>query len=121
MDVIETRVSFISLFKLRGFQLYAPDLDRVFDNDEISNTLFRDSNLKNNSKLVLREPPKVKLDEDGNPIEESDEELDEEEGEDEMMEEGGEDEIDEMAEEGEAEMEDGEGQGEGDADGEAKD
>jgi hypothetical protein len=58
MDVIETRVSFYRLFHTRGFQLYSPDLDRVYDTAELSTTLFRDSHLKNGSKLLLREPPK---------------------------------------------------------------
>ena len=83
----------------------------MFSTAELSTTLFRDSQLKNGSKLVLREPPKQLLDADGNPVEESDEDA-EEEGEDEMIEEGGEDEISEMNEEGEAEMEEGDDAGE---------
>ena len=74
--------------------------------DELSTILFRDSQLKNGSKLVLKEPTKVKKDDEGMEIEESEEE-DAEGGEDEMMEEGGEDEIYEMAEDGEAEMNEG--------------
>lgn len=104
MDAIETRVSFFRLFRQRGYQIYAPEIDRVFDS-ELATTLFRDSGLKNNSKLVLREPVKQRLDDNGEPIEESEEdEVDGEEGEDEMMEEGGEEEFDEMPEEGEGEM-----------------
>ena len=105
MDVIETRVSFFRMFKLRGFQIYAPEIDRIFDNEEMATILFRDSYLKNGSKLVLCEPVKVKYDEDGEPILSEDEDEDAEGGEDEQMEEGGEDEVDEMAEEGEAEKE----------------
>lgn len=104
MDVIETRVSFFRMFKLRGFQIYAPEIDRIFDNEEMSTILFRDSYLKNGSKLVLVEPVKVKYDEDGEPILSEDE--DAEGGEDEIMEEEGEEEVDEMAEEGEGEGED---------------
>lgn len=59
MDVIETRVSFFRMFKLRGFQIYAPEIERIFDNEEMSTILFRDSYLKNGSKLVLVEPVKV--------------------------------------------------------------
>ena len=103
MDVIEERVSFFRMFKSRGFQVYAPEIDRIFDNEEMNTILFRDSYLKNGSKLVLCEPVKVKYDEDGEPILSDDEDADAEGGEDEMMEEGGEDEVDEMAEEGEAE------------------
>ncbi len=106
MDVIETRVSFFRMFKSRGFQTYAPEIDRIFDNEEMATILFRDSYLKNNSKLVLCEPVKVKYDDDGEPILSEDEDDDAEEGEDEQMEEGGEDEVDEMAEEAEAENED---------------
>lgn len=96
MDIIETRVSFVRMFTQRGFQIYAPDQDRVFEHGELGTILFRDSSLKNNSKLVLLEPVKVRLDEDGEPImedSEGDEEMDGGEGgEDEMNEEGGEDE-----------------------------
>ena len=91
MDVIESRVSFVRMFTQRGFQIYAPDQDRVFEHDELSTLLFRDSTLKNNAKLVLLEPVKVRLGPDGEPILESDEEMGEG-GEDEMVEEGGEDE-----------------------------
>ena len=114
LDVIETRVSFFRMFTLRGFQTFAPELDKVFDANELSTTLFKDSQLKNGSKLILREPTKVRLNEDGEPIEESEDEDDDdaEGGEDEMMEEGGEDEIDEQAEDAEAEMQEGAGQGE---------
>ena len=119
MDVIETRVSFYRMFKARGYQTYAPDLDRVFDNEELSTTLFRDSQLKNNSKIVLREPVRQKLGPDGEPIEDSEEEdEDMEEGEAEMEE--GEMEMIEMGEEGEMEMEEGEGVGDDDADDAAK-
>lgn len=91
MDIIETRVSFVRMFTQRGFQIYAPDQDRVFEHEELSTLLFRDSTLVNNSKLVLLEPVKVRLGPDGEPIlEDSDEDM--EGGEDEMVEEGGEDE-----------------------------
>lgn len=79
----------------------------------MATTLFRDSQLKNGSKLVLREPVKQRLNEDGEPIEEDEEDEDDAEGgEDEMMEEGGEDEMYDMAEDGEAEQdEDAPGEG----------
>lgn len=80
--------------------------------------MFRDSGLKNNSKLVLREPAKKKVDDNGEPIEDSEEEVEGEEGEDEMMEEGGEDEIYEMPEEGEGEMMEGQMDGADDPDAE---
>lgn len=38
MDVIEERVSFFRMFKLRGFQIYAPELDRIFDISELTTT-----------------------------------------------------------------------------------
>lgn len=113
MDVIEQRVSFFRMFKLRGFQIYAPEIDRIFDNDEMATILFRDSYLKNGSKLVLVEPVKVKYDEDGEPILSEDE--DAEGGEDEIMEEEGEEEVDEMAEEGEAEEDDADAKADDDA------
>ena len=124
MDVIESRVSFFRMFKQRGFQLFSLELDKQFDINELSQTLFRDSQLKNNFKLILREPQKVKLGPDGEPLELSEEDEDDEEGgEDEMMEEGGEDELIEMLEEGEAEMLEGDIDAEDDKgqDGEAQD
>ena len=30
MDVIEDRVSFFRIFKMRGLEIYAPDTDRIF-------------------------------------------------------------------------------------------
>lgn len=92
MEVIEDRVPFFRMFKLRGFEIFAPDIGRIYDNEEMSSILFRDSQLKNGSKLILREPTKQ--------MDDSDEDADDdaEEGEDEMMEEGGEDEVDEMNE-----------------------
>ena len=101
MDTIENRVFFFKMFRQRGFQLYSPDLDRVYEDGELTTTLFRDSNLKNNSKLILRPSPKAKSgDHDFDMVEGS---------EDEMIEvdedfEGGEDEIEDMDEEGEVEI-----------------
>lgn len=103
MDVIESRVSFFRMFQARNFQIYDPQMDRVIEGGTLGSTLFRDSQLKNGSKLVLREPVKKKIDADGEPME-SEEEDEGEEGEAEMLEEGGEDEIYDMHEEGEAEM-----------------
>ena len=97
MDVIEQRVSFFRMFKLRGFEIYAPDIDRIFDTAEMGSMLFRDSQLKNGSKLVLCEPAKHQAESD----EDAEGDDNGEEGEDEMMEEGGEDEVDEMNEEDE--------------------
>ena len=99
MESILSRVGFCKMFLGRGFKLYATELDRQFETDELQTILFRDSNLKNNSKLILRKPPKHK-----SPVV-----SDDEEGEDEMSVpdegfEGGEDEIEDMDEEGEAEM-----------------
>ena len=101
MDTILSRVGFCRMFQQRGFQLYSPDLDRQFEAMELTSILFRDSNLKNNSKLVLRRPPVDAAEED------SEMEMDEgfEGGEDELedMDEQGEEEIDEPGEEGAAE------------------
>lgn len=58
MEVIEDRVPFFRMFKLRGFEIFAPDIGRIYDNEEMSSILFRDSQLKNGSKLILREPTK---------------------------------------------------------------
>lgn len=105
MDTILSRVGFCRMFQQRGFQLYSPDLDRQFEAMELSSILFRDSNLKNNSKLVLRRPPVEAINDAGDS--DSDMEIDEgfEGGEDELedMDEQGEDEIDEPGEEGAAE------------------
>ena len=90
MDSIENRVFFFKMFRQRGFQLFSPDIDRVFEFDELPNTLFRDSSLKNNSQLVLRQPPKEEDEVDDS---------DEEDGA-----EGGEEELSDMDEEGEIEM-----------------
>ena len=85
MDVIETRVSFVRMFTQRGFEIYAPDEDRVFKHEELSTLLFRDSTLKNNSKLVLLAPDKQQVNSDGEVEDEddSDEEMESEGGEDE--------------------------------------
>lgn len=65
----------------------------MFEQGELGTILFRDSTLKNNSKLVLLEPVKVRLGPDGEPIvDESEDDIEGEGGEDEMNEEGGEDE-----------------------------
>lgn len=96
---IESRVFFFKMFRQRGFQLYAPELDRVFEYEELAGTLFRDSSLKNNSKLVLRQPPKPKGEGDGTESEDLDEMLLMDEGF-----EGGEDELVDMDEEGEVEI-----------------
>ena len=44
----------------RRYQIYAPDFDRVFEENELSQLLFRDVGLHNGSKLTLREPEKAK-------------------------------------------------------------
>ena len=87
MDAIETRVSFVRMFTQRGFEIFAPNEDRVFAHDELSTLLFRDSTLKNNSKLILLAPDKQRVDSNGEPIEDDEEESDEG-----MQSEGGEDE-----------------------------
>ena len=56
MDVIEDRVSFFRMFKQRGFEIFAPDADKIFEAGDLSSTLFRDSGLKHQSKIVLCEP-----------------------------------------------------------------
>lgn len=53
----------------------------------MSTLLFRDSTLKNNSKLILLAPDKQRVDSNGEPIEDDEEESDEG-----MQSEGGEDE-----------------------------
>ncbi len=98
------------MFKRRGVEIFAPELDKVFDSNEFQTVLFRDSNLKSGNKIILREPAKQNLADNGDVIIDSEEESDGAEGgEDEMMEEGGEEELDEMAEEGEMEVEEPEG------------
>ena len=98
MDTLEHRVSFFKMFKQRGNQLYSAEADRVFDYDELHNILFRDSGLKNGSKLIMRQPPK-----NVQPGDTESEELNEMILMDEGFE-GGEDEIEDMDEEGEVEM-----------------
>ena len=101
MDVIEQRVSFFRIFRMRGFEIYAPEVDRIFDSADMNTLMFRDSLLKNGSKLVLCEPAKNKVSDDEEE-EDDDEQVDDvsvveaEGGEDEMMEEGGEDEQEEI-------------------------
>lgn len=111
LGVIEDRVSFFRIFKMRGFEVYAPEIDRIFDNADMNSLHFRDSQLKNGSKLVLCEPSKNRDSENEGEASDADADADAEGGEDEMMEEGGEDEQDEMNEENEEE-----GEGEGDDD-----
>ena len=99
MESILSRVGFCKMFLGRGHKLFSAELDRQFEAEELQTILFRDSNLKNNSKLILRKPPKHK-----SPVV-----SDDEEGEEEMSVadegfEGGEDELEDMDEEGEAEM-----------------
>jgi len=98
MDTLEHRVSFFKMFKQRGNQLYSAESDRVFDYDELHNMLFRDSGLKNGSKLIMRQPPKNVV-----PGDTVTEDLNEMILMDEGFE-GGEDEIEDMDEEGEVEM-----------------
>ena len=43
LDVIEDRVTFFRMFKRRGFEIYAPETDRIFDSADMSTVLFRDS------------------------------------------------------------------------------
>ena len=105
MDMLETRVSFFKMFMSRNFQVFAPDLDRTFEGQELQDVLFRDSKLKNGSKLQLREPVRIRKGPDGEPLLLDDDE----EGEDELMEEGGEEgeaEIEDMDEEAEADLDD---------------
>ena len=71
------------MFKRRGVEIFAPELDKVFDSTEFSSVLFRDSQLKNGSKLILREPARQKLEDNGDVVIESEEESDMEGGEDE--------------------------------------
>jgi hypothetical protein len=118
MDVIEDRVSFFRMFKQRGFEIYAPEIDRIFEVSDMTTTLFRDSGLKNGSKLVLCEPSKRVADSDE---ENEASDVDAEGGESEMMEEGGEDEQDEMNEESEAEQDDAGEAAEGDDENEDED
>lgn len=99
METLENRVSFFKMFRQRGFQLYSAENDRVFDFDELPSTLFRDSGLKNGSKLIMRQPPKPKGDESETESQELNEMLLMDEGF-----EGGEDELVDMDEEGEEEM-----------------
>jgi hypothetical protein len=125
MDTLEHRVSFFKMFKQRGNQLYSAESDRVFDYDELHNILFRDSGLKNGSKLIMRQPPK-----NVQPGDTVSEDLNEMILMDEGFE-GGEDEIEDMDEEGEVEMdepppgfkapEDPEAEGEADPEGDAND
>lgn len=102
LGVLESRVSFFNMFKQRGFQIFAPDLDRVIEFNELPKLLFRDSQLKNDSKLVLLEPPRKKIGPDGEELSEFESEQESE------QEEGGEEEMEEMEDDVEEQKSDGE-------------
>ena len=102
LGVLEQRVSFFSLFKQRGFQIFAPDLDRVIDFNELSTLTFKTSGLKNQYKLVLLEPPKKKIGPDGQELSDDEDESEVEDDEDDDdAGEGGEDEMEDMEDENE--------------------
>ena len=102
-NIIE-KFSNYRLFARRGMQIYSNQLDRFFTEEEMQNTLLKDSGLTNNSKLIMKNPPRhVEEPEEGEgeDVEEYGQEFDEaamggEGGEDEMIEfEEGEDEMEE--------------------------
>lgn len=97
LGVLESRVSFFNIFNQRGFQIFSPDIDTVIDFGEMSQTLFRDSQLMNGAKLVLLEPPKRKIGPDGEELSEFESEDDDQDGDADMEE--GEAEQEEMEEE----------------------
>ena len=63
MDIME-KFSSYRLFAQRGFQVYSDQLKRYFSVEDMENTLVRDSGLVNNSKLILKQPPKQVQDEE---------------------------------------------------------
>ena len=84
------------LFARRGYQVFSVQLDRFISDEEMQNTLLRDTGLVHNSKLLMKLPPREQS--------EADEELEEFDAVDEdAVGEGGEDEMVEF-EEGEDEM-----------------
>ena len=120
MDIME-KFSSYRLFAQRGFQVYSDQLKRYFSVEDMENTLVRDSGLVNNSKLILKQPPKQVQDEEEEEDMEANDYGDEgaEYGEEELIEmEEGEAEMEELAEEAEAEQveDDGEQQAELDQD-----
>ena len=104
MSVISEKITQYRLFARRGYQIYYEKLDRFFTDEDMENTLLRDSGLVHNAKLVMKLPPKE-------PVEQEENDDEEEEDFDNMMDfdeagmgaEGGEDEMIEI-EEGEDEM-----------------
>lgn len=102
------------LFARRGYQMFSAQLDRFLTEEEMNTMVLKDSGLTNNSRLVMKVPPRPEdeQDDDGEEVEEfaafDEGALGGEGGEDEMVEfEEGEEEMDEpIGEEGEEEMDD---------------
>jgi len=95
------------LFARRGYQVFSVQLDRFLSDEEMQNTLLRDSGLVHNSKLLMKLPPKEEseVEEEEEQFDMFDEAMGAEGGEDEMIEfEEGEDEMSEPL----ADQEDGE-------------
>lgn len=103
------KVSQYRLFARRGYQVFSIQLDRFLSDEEMQNTLLRDSGLVHNSKLLMKLPPKevseAVEEEEEEHFDAFDEAMGAEGGEDEMIEfEEGEDEMSEPL----ADQEDGE-------------
>lgn len=47
---------FFRIFVQRRYQIYSPEGERIFDEDELSSLMFREVGMQNGSKLVLKEP-----------------------------------------------------------------
>jgi len=95
------------LFARRGYQIFSVQLDRFISNEEMQNTLLRETGLVHNSKLLMKLPPKEVSEASAEPedFDAVDEDAVGEGGEDEMIEfEEGEDEMSQPLED----LEDGE-------------
>lgn len=96
------KVAQYRLFARRGYQVFSVQLDRFLSEEEMQNTLLRDSGLHNNSKLMMKLPPREvsEADEEQEEFDAFDEAMGAEGGEDEMVEfEEGEDEMSEIGQE----------------------
>ena len=125
LSIIMEKCTQYRLFARRGMQVYSNQLDRFITEEEMQNTLLKDSGLTNNSKLIMKNPPRHVEEPEEDEVDAYGAEFDEgaiggEGGEDEMIEyEEGEDEMEEQfegQEGGEDEQEEPEAEEEADAD-----
>jgi hypothetical protein len=56
LEIIRNRVSFFKMFSQRRYTLENVETHDVFEDSQFATLKFRDSGLKNNSRLVMKEP-----------------------------------------------------------------